>query len=139
MTQSDSKQRYLNARDSDHLMVPFQCDLCHFRNLTQRNPGRSDTDIRLVVSIRRANLDSFWAREPGTVGATRREGVKVGKLVESRGLTNLFPVTGEFPVEDTMGMGIAVYMLQRSLDKGRYRENLQFETVRNLRSAYSNI
>ena len=111
MTQSDSKQRYLNARDSDHLMVPFQCDFCHFWNLTKRNPGRSDTDIRLVVSIRRANLDSFWAREPGTVGATRREGVKVGKLVESRGLTNLFPVTGEFPVEDTMGMGIAVYML----------------------------
>ena len=139
LTQSDSNQRYLKARDSDHLIVPFQCDLCHFRNLTQRNPGRSDTEIRLVVSIRRANLDAFWASELGTVGATRREGAKVVKLLDSRGLTNLFPVTGEFLVEDTLGMGIAVYMLQRSLDKGRYRENLQFETVRKLTSAYSNI
>ena len=33
------------------------------------------SDIRLVVSIHRANADAFWAREPGPVGATRREGL----------------------------------------------------------------
>lgn len=66
------------------------------------------------------------ARELGTVDTTRREGVKIGKLGDSMGLTNLFPVTYPFPVEDTMGLGIAVYMVQRFLDKGGYRENLQF-------------
>ena len=38
-----------------------------------------------------------------------------------------------------MGMGIAVCILQRSLDKERYRDTLQFETVCMLRSTYSNI
>ena len=36
-------------------------------------------------------------------------------------------------------MSISVYILQRSLNKGRYRDTLQFETVRELRFAYSNI
>ena len=119
--------------------MPFQCNLCHFRNLTNRDSGKSAADVKLVVSIRRANLDAFWAREPGTVGSTRREGVKIRKLGDSMGLINLFPATGPFPLEDTMGMGIVVCMLQRSLDKGRYRDNLQFETVRNMRSTYLNI
>lgn len=36
-------------------------------------------------------------------------------------------------------MGIAVYTLKRSLDKGRYQSTLQYESVRKMRSAYSNI
>ena len=43
------------------------------------------------------------------------------------------------PLEDTMGIGIAVCLLQHSLDKERYRDTLQFETVCKLRSTYSNI
>ena len=70
--------------------MPFQFDLCHFRNLKQRDPGHSDLDIRSVVAIRRAYLDAFWARESETVGATRREGVKIGKLGDLTGLHNLF-------------------------------------------------
>ena len=92
-----------------------------------------------MVAIWRANLDAFWARKLDTVGATRREEAQVGKLGNSMGLYNLSSAIGPFPVEDTRGMGIAVCMLQRFLDKGRYQNYLQFETVRNLRSAYSNI
>ena len=95
--------------------------------------------VKLIVAIRCANLDAFWAREPGTVAATKREGVKIGRLGALVGLVNLFPAMGPFPLEDTQGMGIAVCMLERSLDKGRYRTTLQFETVRKLRSAFSNI
>lgn len=29
----EEKQRYLSARNRDHLISPFQCDECHFRNL----------------------------------------------------------------------------------------------------------
>jgi len=55
------------------------------------------------------------------------------------GLIKLFLAMGHFPLEDTLGMEIAVCMLQRSLDKGRYRDTLQVETVRKLRSVYLNI
>ena len=36
-------------------------------------------------------------------------------------------------------MGIAVCTLKRSLDKGRYQSTLQYESVRKMRSSYSNI
>ncbi len=56
------------ARKGDNFMCPFQCDLCHFRNVTGRNPGSNlECDLRLLVAIRRAILDSFWARAESTV------------------------------------------------------------------------
>jgi len=52
--------RYLHARNGDNLVTPFQCDLCHFRNLMQRDPvGDLPQDIRLLKLIRRANLDAL--------------------------------------------------------------------------------
>jgi hypothetical protein len=35
-TQLGDEKRYLHTRNGDHLMVPFQCDLCHFRNIMAR-------------------------------------------------------------------------------------------------------
>ncbi len=52
---------------------------------------------------------------------------------------SLFGPRGPFPPADTMGMGVAVVMLQRSLDRGRYAKNVQYETIRKFRSAASNI
>jgi hypothetical protein len=37
-TQLGDKSRYIYARTGDHLMVPFQCDLCHFRNVMDQDP-----------------------------------------------------------------------------------------------------
>jgi len=74
VTQSEDKLRHLCVRDGGHLLLPFQCDICHFRNLTNRDPGQTVEDIKLMVWICRANLDAFWAREPGNVTATRRLG-----------------------------------------------------------------
>ena len=59
------------------MLVPFQCDLCHFRNLVKRDPAKSDEDLCLIIGIRRANVNVFWAREEGTVSATRRDGWKL--------------------------------------------------------------
>ena len=81
-------------------------------------------DIKLIVTIRRANLDDFWVREPGKVAVTRRKGVKIRKFGNIVGLTKLFPAMGPFPLEDTVRKGIVVYMLQRSLDKGKYKDAL---------------
>ena len=56
------------ARKGDAMMIPFQCDLCHFRNIFGRNPlGSCPTDGETMNYVRRANLDSFWSRKTSTV------------------------------------------------------------------------
>ena len=52
----------------DYIIKNFQCDLCHFLNMKEREPTEeSNKDKKFVISIRRASLDEFWSREPGTV------------------------------------------------------------------------
>ena len=93
-------------------------------NLKLMDPTRSQEDVNLLKTIRRANLDVFWAREPGIVEATKREGRKLAMLGRDVGLENLFPAMEPFPVADT---------------QGRYRATLQYDTVRKIRYAYTLI
>lgn len=133
--------RYTHARNGDHFMVPFQCDLCHFRNLQGRNPQlhvRQDT--ALLVAIRRASLDSFWSRETTTVNKNRGALRRLNSISnDNLGLDQVLPPLGPHPVKDAWGVGLAVAMLRKSLDPGNYSDNVQFETVRILRAAYSNL
>ena len=138
--QEDGKQ-YRCARNGDHLQCPFQCDLCHFRNIKKRNPRwHSMLDYQLMIAIRRASIDAFWGRRPGTVGNTRRD---VGTILDvSRrkfGIEKIMPDMGPFCMEDDWGMGMAAVMLDKSLSQGNYSENVQFSTVQKLRAAYSNV
>jgi hypothetical protein len=51
---------FKQARLGDNFLCPFQCDLCHFRNIKGYNPGQDLVkDKDLLVAIRRANLDAF--------------------------------------------------------------------------------
>ena len=88
------------------------------------DPTRSQEDINLLKTIRRANHDGFSAREPGTLEATKREGRKLAMLGRDMGLENLFPAMSPFPVADT---------------QGRYRATLQYDTVRKMRYVYTLI
>ena len=65
----ESNQRYRYGRNRDHLMgVPFECNLCSFRNVTGQDPVLGDhNDHFTLVAIRRVSLDVMWAREPDTV------------------------------------------------------------------------
>jgi hypothetical protein len=55
-------------------------------------------------------------------------------------LSPQFPPLGPFPVGDSLGIGVAVAMLLKSLEPGRYNTTYQqFETVRKLQAGYSNI
>jgi hypothetical protein len=48
--------------------VPFECDLCSFRNLVGRDPVATDgRDEYTLTAIRRVLLDVMWACEPDTV------------------------------------------------------------------------
>ena len=68
LDEGDGLPRYIKGRAGDHLMVPFQCGICHFRNIYLRDPlGFNATDQEMLGYIRRATLDSFWSRESSTV------------------------------------------------------------------------
>ena len=88
--------RYEKSRTGDNLITHFQCDLCHFRNMKgiELDKG-SEKDKKLVISIRRASLDEFWSREPGTVRGNLtmlRDMVKMAK--EEIGLEDWLPPLG---------------------------------------------
>lgn len=137
----EALSRYKVARNGDHLLTPFQCDLCCFRNLQHRDPIPSlAKDNLLLCVIRRANLDAVWGREPQTVLATLRATKSMVRLWHTVGLPPQLPALGPYPVRDSLGLGVAVAMLLKSLEPGRYNASYQqFETVRKLRAAYSNI
>ena len=49
----DDPHRFQVARNGDHMMVPFQCDLCHFMNIQKRAPlESSQQDELLKLAIR---------------------------------------------------------------------------------------
>jgi len=125
------------ARDGDHLVTPFQCDLCVFRNLKGRNPGAQDA--LLLACIRQANLDALWGREAATVSSTLRATRDTVTLLKLVAVCPPFPALGPHPVEDSCGHSIAIAMLLKSLRPGKYDSYQQYETIRKLRAGFSNI
>jgi hypothetical protein len=127
----EDENSFLQARNGDNLVTPFQCDLCHFWNLMNRDPIHNlAPEIRVLKLIRRANLDALWSREPSTVSGTLlacRQGVRVAASLGFR--SNLFRPMGPFPLEDSFGMGAALVMLQQSLQPGRNDKTVQFGTI----------
>ncbi len=137
----DTALRYKVARDGDNLLTTFQCDLCWFRNLQRRDPLPDlPQDNLLLCVIRRALLDSLWGREPQTVSSTLRAARNMVQQWQKVGLTLQFPSLSPFPVCNSLGMGVAVAMLLKSLEPGRYSARYQqFATVRKLQAGFSNI
>jgi hypothetical protein len=139
----DAKEagRFMHARAGDHLMTPFQCELCHFRNIMGRDVLVDvHEDIELFEILRRANLDAFWDRASSTVSSNLRAGMRGEKTTRRLGMPSLTPPMGPFPLEDSLGMRIAVAVLDRSLDLGTYDNFVvQWETFRRTRSAVTNI
>jgi hypothetical protein len=138
---SEDEERFLVARDGGNLVTPFQCDFCHFVNIMGQEPLEGlASDVRLLKCIHRINLDAFWAREPGTIRGVLDEAKRGIAIASALGFAQtLFWPRGPFPPTDTMGVGIAGIIVQRSLDKGRYSDNVQYETVQKFQVAASNI
>jgi len=138
---SGEEKRFTEARDGDSLVTPFQCDHCHFVNVMGREPVEGlASDLRVLKCIRRVNLDAFWSREPGTVRSVLEEALRGLSIASQLGFAHsLFGPRGPFPVADSMGMGPAIVIVQRSLARGRYAETCQYETIRKFRAASSNI
>ena len=134
------KDEFKYARNGDHLMIPFECDLCIFHKLRTCEPNpKSDKDILLMATIRRMNLDAFWSRMPDTIKANRSRLLKGMSFLERVGLHGPCLHQGPFPNYDHCGYELAVQMLLYSLNPGRNaKDHLQFDTIRQLSSAYGN-
>ena len=133
------RKRFVQARNGDHLMVPFQCELCHFRNVYGREPEALNLkDKEFFVFVRRANLDAFWSRELPTVRNNLKELNRMRMTEERFGFSCTTPPLGPFPVNDDLGMKAAISILDRSLDKGTYGPNVQWATFRKLMSGVTN-
>lgn len=138
MNEDDTEVDYLSGRNGDHLLTPFQCELCHFRNLYGREPDQP-RDTWVLGVMRRALLDAFWDRSRATVEANVRILRRMLKDCEELGLPPPQMNMGPWALEDTVGMGVAVLLLKRSLDPGRNDKYVQYDTVRKLRSAATNL
>lgn len=134
------EKRFIRARPGDMLMVPFQCDLCHFRNIMQRDPfSEEPNDFEILEYIRRANLDAFWGRESSTVSKNLSVLLRAERCFDRLGMPSAVDQLGPFPLKDTMGMQSAIAVLDKSLDKGKYEAFVQWETFRKTRSALTNL
>jgi hypothetical protein len=135
--------RFRTARSGDHLILPFQCDQCHYCNIKGReaDPEHVLADQTMMMCIPRANLDAFWSREKTSVDANRQEGEKFVKIASLLGIDNPFGGVqrGLFPVADTFRMLAAVALLLRSLDTGKNAPTIQFNTMRKLRTFCNNF
>jgi hypothetical protein len=124
-------------------MTPFQCDLCHFRNIQGGDPSEESVGHgALLAAIRRANLDAFWARRPNTVGSNLYEVRRMVKTAVE--MEVLYPVGPRFlrgpcPLRDNWGMFVAVATLDRTLDEGKTSLTVQYATARRLHLGASNL
>jgi hypothetical protein len=132
-------RRFKTGRAGDHLMTPFQCELCHFRNIYHRNPEtRASLDQEALAFFRRASLDAFWSRAPSTVKGNLVEGKRNHRFSVRMGAPCLVPEMGPYPLHDSMGMMSAASVLDRSLDRGKSEEHVQWDTFRGTRSFLTN-
>lgn len=135
-----AKLEFTQAREGDHLLVPFECDLCIFQKLrNQREPNYElRKDKLLMACIRRINLDCFWSRASSTVIGNRDKARLALKLSESVGLKGPFEHTTSLPTFDHCGYEVAIEMILDSTAPGRYsRDHKQWDTIRKLRTVYS--
>eukprot|EP00978_Attheya_sp_CCMP212_P013320 scaffold33445_cov54-Attheya_sp.AAC.2 len=120
------KTKFLEGRKGDHLMVPFQCDECHFRNITGRNPTSwKASDSEMLEFTRRANLDAFWDRSRNTVSSNLSDAWRMENMGKRLGMRPMAPPMGPFPLKDIMGMRFAIAILDRSLGVGQNEEFVQ--------------
>ena len=137
----EDESRFLEGRNGDFLLFPFQCDYCWFRNLEGREyNATSYLDTLIIGYIRRVNLDGMWARSPSTVASVKSGLVKLIKSWKEVGVTIDLPALGPWPLNDKVGFRLAIGQLRLSQKPGKNaRTHLQYDTIRRLRSSYSHI
>ena len=128
------------ARRGDDLMVQFECDWCVFGKLKKRGPDPTQPkDIVLMACIRRATLDAFCSRAASTINGQSTALKKGIALSEEAGLTPPYHEPGPLPDFDHCGYGVAIQLLLKSREVGKYHSShQQWDTIRKMSVAYRN-
>ena len=133
------RKRFCVGRDGDDLLVSFECDICIFTKVYKRLPDVAiANDVFVLGCIRRINLDAFWSRARSTVSANTfrfREMIKMSTML---GFEPPYSDPGPLPGHDHCGYRVAILMVAKSLQSGRYSGHHQWDTIRKFRSTYSN-
>ena len=109
------------AREVDHLITPFECDLCIIAKLKNWHPiAQSEEDKKLVSCTRRINLDAFWSRAPTSVSNNLCLAKKLVNLPKTVGLNSHFLSHGPLLNSDHCSYQIPISMLSISTKPGRY-------------------
>jgi hypothetical protein len=134
------EKRFWLGRNGDNLLTHFQCNLCTFRNIQRRDPIEGKpTDDLMMCCIWWANLDAFLSREKSTVSSNLGNVAKAIQTSKQFDMRMPYETLGPMPVEDLTGHRVAIHMLLTSLEPGLYSKNYkQFDTIRKMRSAFSN-
>ena len=115
------------------------CDYCVFVKLYARLPDEgTQGDIHIMSCIRRILLDAFWSRATTTVASNTaliRQGLRHSSGI---GLEGPYLPPGPLPGFDHCGYEVALQMVLASLERGTYAAYKQWDTIRKLRSAFSN-
>ena len=115
------------------MMTPFQCEFCHCQNVKGRDALENmSRDSYMLALLRRANLNAFWARQRSNLDRTLTELNRLRNMDIMFGMKSNIPPRRPFPTKDTFGAGLAVCMLQRSLDLGMNTVTMQYNTTRKL-------
>ena len=122
--------------------VPFECDLCSFQNVVDRDLDVTDgQDKFTLTTIRQVLLNVMWAREPNTVASSwsrskRDFDMAVSNL--SLDYQTILPVLGNPLVGDCVGLGVALTTVLASLRPGKNAVYVQFDTIRKTQTWYAN-
>jgi len=120
-------------------MTPFQCDLCIFRCIHHRDPEDFiESDQKTLACIRRANLDAFWSRSPGTVEQNKyRVRRTIKDLKDELNISEApFYDYGPLPLYDTEGYKVAFATLLASTRPGRREKtHSQWQTIRHIKGS----
>ena len=136
-----NKLDYEEARDGDHLITPFQCDLCIFRCIKYQNPDPdSQADQDFLAYIRRINLDAFWSRARGTVKGNKNIIERTIKEFSTYKLCGPFYDKGPTPDFDHAGYETAIALLMDTRRKGKHdSSHKQWDSSRKVKSAIANF
>ena len=103
-------------------------------NPVEGRPG----DNLLLACILRINLDAMWSRSSSTVEENQYRVLLGLRLSDQIGLSGPYEHFGPLPYKDYCGYEVAIQMVMYSRYPGRHsKDHLQFDTVRQLRTAHS--
>ena len=127
------------GRKGDMLMSPFHCNVCWFVHLKGLIPtvGKLSYDDLLTYIIR-VNPDVLWSKSYSTVNTNKGNFSKMVRMCESLGISPTFESLGPWSVGENVGFTVVSTMVKASTLPGKYADYQQFDTVRHLRTAFSN-